>query len=227
MPVLPERPSLEHLRKQAKARRRERGIAPSQAQHELAREYGFTSWPKLVHQIQGDHVHGIERALVLADPAALAAVLEADPAAGTGDVGGLVPLLVLLRRSTGSAADVRRCAELLLETGADPDSHSVEWGEQGRMSAVFAAVERRDPALVRLLLDRGATSDEDAFYHACEQADTALLDALHQPGFENLVNHKLDSKTSPGCGGSSATAWTSTPTGACTMRSAAVVRCRS
>jgi hypothetical protein len=38
MSVLPERPSLEHLRKQAKARRRERGITLSQAQHELARE---------------------------------------------------------------------------------------------------------------------------------------------------------------------------------------------
>jgi hypothetical protein len=60
------------------------------------------------------------------------------------------------------------------------------------MSALFAAVERRDLALVRLLLDAGATSDEDAFYHACEQSDTALLDALHQSGFENLVNHKLD-----------------------------------
>ena len=60
------------------------------------------------------------------------------------------------------------------------------------MSALFAAVERRDLALLRLLLDAGATSDEDAFYHACEQSDTALLDALHRPGFENLVNHKLD-----------------------------------
>ena len=60
------------------------------------------------------------------------------------------------------------------------------------MSALFAAVERRDLALIRLLFDAGATSDEDAFYHACEQSDTALLDALHRPGFENLVNHKLD-----------------------------------
>jgi hypothetical protein len=38
MSVLPERPSLEHLRKQAKVRKRERGIALNQAQHELARE---------------------------------------------------------------------------------------------------------------------------------------------------------------------------------------------
>ncbi|WP_238412519.1 ankyrin repeat domain-containing protein [Saccharothrix deserti] len=36
------------------------------------------------------------------------------------------------------------------------------------------------------------TSDEDAFYHACEQSDTTLLDELYQPGFERVVNHKLD-----------------------------------
>jgi ankyrin repeat protein len=191
MSVLPERPSLEHLRKQAKARRRERGIALSQAQHELAREYGFASWPKLVHAIQAGQLHGIERALVLADQPALAAVLEADPASATAEITDLPPLLVLLRRSIGTA-DIRDCTKLLLDAGADPDSHTLEWGGEGRMSTLFAAVERRDPDLLRLLLDAGATSDEDAFYHACEQSDTALLDALHRPGFENLINHKLD-----------------------------------
>ena len=192
MSVLPERPSLEHLRKQAKARRRERGIALSQVQHELAREYGFASWPELVHAIQGSQLHGTERALVLADPPALAAVLEADPASATVEITGLPPLLVLLRRSIGPPADVRDCSRLLLDAGADPDSHTLEWGGEGLMSALFAAVERRDLALIRLLFDAGATSDEDAFYHACEQSDTALLDALHRPGFEDLVNHKLD-----------------------------------
>lgn len=32
----------------------------------------------------------------------------------------------------------------------------------------------------------------DAFYHACEQSDLALLDELYRPGFERMVNHKLD-----------------------------------
>ena len=120
MSVLPERPSLEHLRKQAKARRRERGIALSQAQHELAHEYGFDSWPKLVHAIQAGQLHGIERALVLADPPALAAVLEADPASATTEITSLPPLLVLLRRSIGPPADIRDCTKLLLDAGADP-----------------------------------------------------------------------------------------------------------
>jgi ankyrin repeat protein len=193
VPDLPSRPSLEHLRKQDKARKRERDIPLSEAQHELAREYGFASWPRLVHYVQAAGLEGIERALMLADVEALAALLQAEPAAATAPVDHLPPLVILLRRCTGSGADVRGCARLLLDAGADPNSHTVEWGGEGRMAALFDAVERSDLELVRLLLDRGATPDEDAFYHACEQSDTSfLLDALDAPGFENLVNHKLD-----------------------------------
>jgi hypothetical protein len=115
VPELPQKPSLEYLRKQAKARRRERALSLSQAQHELAREYGFASWPKLVHHVQALELEGIERALVLADGSVLSAILAAEPEAATAEVDGLAPLLVLLRRSTGSPADVRDCARLLLE----------------------------------------------------------------------------------------------------------------
>jgi len=135
---------------------------------------------------------------MLADPVALSSHLEADPTAATSAVGGLAPLLVLLRRSTGSPADVRGGVRLLLDAGADPDSHAIEWDGQGRMSALFDAVERGDITLVRLLLERGATPDEDAFYHACEQSDTAFLDVLHAPGFEGMVNHKLDFEDAAG-----------------------------
>ena len=84
-----KRPSLEDLRKQATARRREHGITLSQAQHDLAREYGLGSWPKLVHAMQASQLQGIERALVLADSPALSAVLEADPANATAEITGL------------------------------------------------------------------------------------------------------------------------------------------
>jgi ankyrin repeat protein len=196
MPDLPARPSLEFLRKQARARRRASGVGLSQAQHELAREYGFGSWPRLVHHVQAVALTGVERALVLADPQALAIHLKADPDTATTAVGELAPLLALLRRSTGAPGDVRRCADLLLEAGADPNSRvdHEDWSQ----SALFDAVERGDLALVRLLLDSGATKDEDAFYHACEQSDTAYLDALYRPGFENLINHKLDFEDAAG-----------------------------
>jgi uncharacterized glyoxalase superfamily protein PhnB len=53
---LPARPSLEHLRKLAKERLAAlRAVDPSarlaDAQFALAREYGFESWPKLVHHV--------------------------------------------------------------------------------------------------------------------------------------------------------------------------------
>lgn len=198
MSTLPSRPSLEHLRKQAKRRSRERSIPLARAQHELAREYDFASWPKLVHHIEALALTGIERVLVLADHTALAGILAGDTGAATAEVDGIAPLLVLLRRSTGTPKDVRACAGLLLDAGSDPDSHTVEWDGQGRMSALFAAVDRSDAALVRQLVDAGATRDEDAFYHACEQSDIELLDLLYAPGHENVVNHKLDFEDAPG-----------------------------
>jgi len=54
---LPEFPNLDHLRKQAKALLRElRQHSPavklSQAQHKIARQYGFASWPKLKAHVE-------------------------------------------------------------------------------------------------------------------------------------------------------------------------------
>jgi hypothetical protein len=54
---LPDRPSLEQLRKQAKedlARRpaADPSVTLAAAQHALAREYGFDSWPALVHHVE-------------------------------------------------------------------------------------------------------------------------------------------------------------------------------
>jgi len=53
----PARPSLEQLRKQAKERLRslrtaDPGARLADAQHAVAGEYGFESWPKLVHHVQ-------------------------------------------------------------------------------------------------------------------------------------------------------------------------------
>jgi ankyrin repeat protein len=54
---LPERPSVEQLRKQAKEhldtlRTTDAAATLSGAQHALAREYGFESWPALVHHVE-------------------------------------------------------------------------------------------------------------------------------------------------------------------------------
>ena len=68
---LPDRPSLEQLRKQAKEhldtlRTADPSVNLAAAQHALAREYGFESWPKLVH-----HVESMQPANRMLQPAGL------------------------------------------------------------------------------------------------------------------------------------------------------------
>lgn len=57
---LPARPSLDQLRKQAKERLEalrasNASVSLSDAQLAIARDYGFDSWPKLVHHVEGVH----------------------------------------------------------------------------------------------------------------------------------------------------------------------------
>src|SRR5262245_2207038 len=61
MPSLPEHPNLEHLKKQAKAllaelQRRDPHARLADAQHAVAREYGFSSWSKLKASIESARV---------------------------------------------------------------------------------------------------------------------------------------------------------------------------
>jgi len=68
---LPDRPSLEQLRKQAKEhldslRAADPSVNLATAQHAVAREYGFDSWPKLVH-----HVESLQPANRMLQPADL------------------------------------------------------------------------------------------------------------------------------------------------------------
>ena len=87
---LPERPSLEQLRKQAKEHLHTlRAADPSAklaaAQQALAREYGFESWPKLAH-----HVESMQPERRMLQPAALKSDQKLMWSAGRGtDVWGL------------------------------------------------------------------------------------------------------------------------------------------
>ena len=189
---LPERPSLEHLRKQAKRRRRTRGIGLARAQRELAAEYGFASWPRLVRHVQTVGLTGMERALALADPTAVQALLAETRSAATTPIHGVPPLIRLLRDSIGAPDDVRSCAVLLLDAGADPRLTTPSEDGEWELTTCYHAVERQDVSLLKLLLDRGAEPDDDAFYHACERGGSAFLELLYRPGYEEMLAHKLD-----------------------------------
>ncbi len=192
MADLPDRPSIEHLRKQAKRRRRDRGIRLARAQREVAADYGFASWARLVRHVQAAGFTGVERALALADRDSLRALLVADKSAATADVAGQPPLIALLRDSNGAPADVRQCTEVLLAAGADPSSSTPSEDGEWALTASYFAVERQDLALLTMLFDSGAEHDDDAFYHACERGGSDFLEVLYQPGFEDMINHKLD-----------------------------------
>ena len=150
---LPAKPNLEHLKKQAKqllhnvrlgdpdAVERFRTLGPvpaadspdlSDAQHAIAREYGFASWPKLK-----EHVDAMARALV---PAELLARAVCDSDAGKvarileehaflrerlnepmANYGGMQALLAAVQRSD------RRTIDVLLAAGADIHARSRSW----------------------------------------------------------------------------------------------------
>ena len=50
---LPERASLEHLKNEAKALKKQSGQRLAEAQLAIAREYGFPSWAKLKKHVEG------------------------------------------------------------------------------------------------------------------------------------------------------------------------------
>lgn len=50
--ALPERPSAEHLRKQAKRLKRERGCKLAESQQALAQDYGFSDWAALMAHVR-------------------------------------------------------------------------------------------------------------------------------------------------------------------------------
>jgi len=71
---------LEQLRKQAKELRAERpGFTLSDAQRELARTYGFASWPKLKAFVDGANVARLAEAVKAGDLAVVRSLLKARP----------------------------------------------------------------------------------------------------------------------------------------------------
>ena len=86
---LPERPNLEHLRKQAKELLRGmRQGKLADAQHALANEYGFATWASLkahVEELTLSPAEALTAAVRDTDAARVAGLLERHPDAAGGD----------------------------------------------------------------------------------------------------------------------------------------------
>ena len=177
---LPERASLEFLKKLAKERVLELRTADpaaklADAHRAIAREYGFSNWRELKAEIdrrRAPHVAEFFGACAAGDLAALRRLLTNDPA------------LVRERNAAGSTGlhhAVRHpgAERLLIEHGADPNARDV--GDNA--SPLHFAAANGVLESVRILLDAGADVDGAGDLHEGEVIGWAA-----RPGNEAVIN---------------------------------------
>ena len=158
---LPATPSLEFLKKQAKAllRKMPQGKL-ADAQHTLANEYGFTTWAKLkahVESLSSSPAEELKTAVCESDAARVKELIRRHPELRARindplpDYGfGAQALFASVQRSDKATIDV------LLEAGADIRKRT-DWWAGG-----FGVLDDCDPGLVNFLVERGAVIDAHA-----------------------------------------------------------------
>jgi hypothetical protein len=155
---LPERPNLEHLRKQAKE------LLPTMpqakladAQHALANQYGFATWAKLKSHVQAlglSPAEALKAAVCDSDAVRVRQILSRHPELRARiddplpDYGfGSHALFAAVQRSDRETVDV------LLRAGANIRKRT-EWWAGG-----FGVLDDCDPSIVDFLIERGALLD--------------------------------------------------------------------
>src|ERR1700735_1197212 len=155
---LPEKPSLEYLKKQAKELLRGmRQGKLADAQHSLANEYGFATWAKLKSHVQAEGLRpaeALKAAVCESDAALVRDVLKRYPELRARiddplpDYGfGQHALFAAVQRSDRATIDV------LLRAGANIRKRT-EWWAGG-----FGVLDDCDPGMVDFLTERGALLD--------------------------------------------------------------------
>src|SRR5580704_1555191 len=218
MADLPARPSLDHLRREARdllraaqsgdpaAAGRIRAVSDAltlaSAQLALAREYGYASWARLKTEVSARTTdlarlaeefcvasirdgtgraarmlaatpelayYGFATAVILGDAARVRAELSQDPGLATRAViPGWSPLHLAcasrwFRLDPARADGLLAVTRILLDAGADPKGPVAGGGWTPLRCAVAGAA---NPAIVGLLLDRGAVPDDHDLYLA-------------------------------------------------------------
>jgi hypothetical protein len=183
---LPDRPSLESLRKQAKKLARDRSVALRDAQLILAREYGYAGWQDLTAEVSKRLGKGLEWAAAQArrvihdnDVERLKQLLTQYPELLSwqgnewDSKGGL---LGIATGAYGDAGDPERerwftraaCAELLLDAGAVVTPSVSEGLFESRAKGLLQLFQRKG-LLPRTLKFSAALGDLDAVRTALDQ----------------------------------------------------------
>jgi Ankyrin repeat len=188
---LPDRPSLESLRKQAKKLARDRFLSLRDAQLVLAREYGFAGWQDLTAEVSERLGKGLEWAVAQArriihnnDVERLKQLLAEYPALLSwqgNDWDSQGGLLGIATGAYADAGDAQReqwftrgaCAELLIEAGAVVMPSVCEGLLQSRAKGLLHLFQRKGllPRTLKFFAALGdldavrATLDERARHH--------------------------------------------------------------
>ena len=155
---LPEKPNLEYLKKEAKELRQTMPQAKlADAQHALAKEYGFPTWAKLKAHVEAlslTPAQALTAAVRASDAARVRDLLTRNPELRAGidaplaDYGdGQHALFAAVQRSSRDTIDA------LLDGGADINKRT-EWAPGG-----FGLLDECDPSLADFLMERGAVLD--------------------------------------------------------------------
>ena len=144
---LPEHPNLRHLRDQAKDLVRI-GAAPTltDAQFQIARQYGFPSWPKLKEQVeQREKASQLKQAIGTGEVAAVERLLAASPE---------FRLLLIEELMCASQPGQTAKMEFLVRAGADVNGLCWGW-----FPVIFCPCENLQPEPLKWLLDHGADAN--------------------------------------------------------------------
>ena len=180
---LPEKPNLEHLKKQAKELLRATpGIKLAEAHHMLAKEYGFATWAKLKAHVLSlglSPAEALKVAVCDSDAAHVERLLQQHPELRAkindplpNSSFGVHAMFAAVQRSDRAKIDV------LLRAGAYINKRT-EWWAGG-----FGVLDDCDPSMVTFLIERGAVLDAHA------AARLGLLDELEKlvAGDPNVVH---------------------------------------
>lgn len=147
---LPDKPSAEHLRKQAKRLAKAEAIRLAVAQRRLARDYGFAGWAALIAEVDA-RARAREPLAAAAARGDVAAVEELLAAGAPVDGEGRDTPLYLACDSDSPPAARLEIVRRLVAAGA-----FVRRGCSGGATALHAAARRGPAELVELLLRSGA-----------------------------------------------------------------------